>query len=219
MSRRPRSFQGYRNSHWCMSVNARTDTSTCDPRGVTKYNSNSVSTLYSETPGDTRILKADKETAENKLDSVLPLTFSSHLILLENHNRHTSQFIFACPRCRQTPGHQTHILKHTWARMRVTAQSQHTQWLFMKLKDAPEEWSQEIQGAQICLRNNWKVWLWLVTFKADHDQPKHIRTSSSFLSRPLTSSRFTNLQHHNLQHRQSTIRLSRQNQFGNSNSL
>lgn len=152
--------------------------------GSPKCDSNSVSTLYSETPGDTRILKASKETAEKKLDSLLPLTFNSHLILLEKHNRHTSQFIYACPRCRQRPGHQTHIQKHTWPRMRVTAQSQHTQWLFMKLKDAPEEWNQEIQGAQICLRNNQKVWPWLVTFKADHDQPKHILASSSLTLSP-----------------------------------
>ena len=101
MRRRPRSFQGYRNSHWCMSVKARTDTSTRDPCGVTKRDSNSISTLYSETPGDTRILKANKETAENRLDSLLPLTFSSHLILLEKHNRHRSQFIYACPQWRE----------------------------------------------------------------------------------------------------------------------
>ena len=113
---------------------------------------------------------------------------------------------------RERPGHQAHILRHTWPRMRLMAQSQHTQWLFMKLKDAPEEWGQEIQGAQICVRNNWKVWPCLVTFKAGHDQPIHIPTSSSFLSLPLTSSRLTNLQHHSCK---STTRLSWQNQFGN----
>lgn len=211
MRSRPRSFQGCRNSHWCMSVKPRTDTSTRDLCGVTKRDSNSISTLYSETPGDTRILKANKETAENRLDSLLPLTFSSHLILLEKHNRHTSQFIYACPRWRERAGHRTHILKHTWPRMRLTAQSQHTQWLFMKFKDAPEEWGQEIQGAQIWVRNNWKVWPCLVTFKAGHDQPMHKPTSSSFLSLPPTSSRLTNLQHHS---HKSTTRLSRQNQFG-----
>ena len=110
---RPRSFQGYRNSHWCMSVKPHTDTSTRDLCGVTKRFSNSISTLYSETPGDTRILEANKETAENRLDSLLPLTFSSHLILLEKHNRYTSQFIYACPRWRERPGHRSHILKHT----------------------------------------------------------------------------------------------------------
>lgn len=45
--------------------------------------------------------QGEQRTAENRLDSLLPLTFSSHLILLEKHNRHRSQFIYACPQWRE----------------------------------------------------------------------------------------------------------------------